>query len=79
VPQLHPYDPLPPNAAHSLIWEQYVNQLLAADNIASLPEEVQVVAAQSYGAAFQMMMVATTVFCAPGFLVSLGSKKQKLS
>ncbi|KZT62498.1 MFS general substrate transporter [Calocera cornea HHB12733] len=37
----------------------YVNQLLAADNVTYLPPEVQVAAEQSYGTAFQMMMVAT--------------------
>ncbi|KZO95334.1 MFS general substrate transporter [Calocera viscosa TUFC12733] len=57
----------------------YVTQLLAADNVSSLPADVQLVAAQSYGAAFSMMMVATTVFCLPGFLWSLAAKKQKLS
>ncbi|EJU02242.1 MFS general substrate transporter [Dacryopinax primogenitus] len=57
----------------------YINQLLAASNVESLPPEVQVIAAQSYGSAFQMMMVATTVFCTPGFIASLATKKEKLS
>ncbi|KZO95329.1 MFS general substrate transporter [Calocera viscosa TUFC12733] len=57
----------------------YVNQLLAAENVSSLPADVQSIAALSYGSAFQMMMVATTVFCTPGFIVSLIAKKQKLS
>ncbi|KZO95339.1 MFS general substrate transporter [Calocera viscosa TUFC12733] len=57
----------------------YVNQLLAVENVSSLPASVQSIAAMSYGSAFQMMMVATTVWCTPGFLVSLVAKKQKLS
>jgi len=57
----------------------YVNQLLAAEDVESLPPDVQSIAAQSYGSAFQMMMVATTAFCAPGFIVSLIAQKQKLS
>ncbi|KZO95335.1 MFS general substrate transporter [Calocera viscosa TUFC12733] len=56
----------------------YVTQLLAADNVSSLPVDVQIVAAQSYGAAFQMMMVGTTIFCAPGFFWSLAARKPKL-
>jgi len=63
----------------SAVAAPYVNQLLAADNVGSLPSEVQAVAAQSYGSAFQMMMVATTAFCAPGFIASLIAQKQKLS
>ncbi|KZT62500.1 MFS general substrate transporter [Calocera cornea HHB12733] len=57
----------------------YVNQLLAVENVSLLPADVQAIAAQSYGSAFQMMMVATTVFCFPGFIISLVAKKQKLS
>ncbi|KZT62501.1 MFS general substrate transporter [Calocera cornea HHB12733] len=57
----------------------YVAQLLAVENVSTLPLDVQATAAQSYGAAFQMMMVATTVFCLPGFMFSLVAKKEKLS
>ncbi|KZO95340.1 MFS general substrate transporter [Calocera viscosa TUFC12733] len=57
----------------------YVMQLLAVDNVSSLPADVQSIAALSYGSAFQMMMVATTAFCAAGLSVSLAAKNQKLS
>ncbi|KZO95337.1 MFS general substrate transporter [Calocera viscosa TUFC12733] len=57
----------------------YVNQLLAVENVSSLPSDVQSIAARSYGSAFQMMMVATTAICTPAFIVSLLATKQKLS
>jgi len=57
----------------------YVNQLLAVDNVSSLPADVQSIAASLYGAAFHTMMIATTAFCAPGLLFSLSAKKHKLS
>jgi len=57
----------------------YVNRMLAVDNIASLPADVQSIASSSYGSAFHTMMIATTAFCAPGLLFSLTAKKHKLN
>ncbi|KZT62499.1 MFS general substrate transporter [Calocera cornea HHB12733] len=56
----------------------YVTRLLAVDNVSSLPSDVQSIASTSYGNAFHTMMIATTAFCAPGFLFSLTAGKHKL-
>ena len=57
---------------------QYLPQLKALTGIRSLPPHIQTLASQSYGKAFEMMMVATVPFVAVGFLISLTAEEADL-
>ena len=57
---------------------QYLPQLKALTGIRSLPPHTQTLASQSYGKAFEMMMVATVPFVAVGFFISLTAEEADL-
>ncbi|KAH9920002.1 MFS general substrate transporter [Epithele typhae] len=56
----------------------YIDQLQAVSNIQSLPLDVRTKASQSYGKAFETMMIATLPFVIVGFLFSLTAEEADL-